>query len=166
MTSITTGNEQRHPAQLLELTCQIVAAYLANQPVMLADLPVVIQTVHQALRGVGQATTPEAKPAPAPAVSVRRSVTPEYLVCLEDGMRMTMLKRHLRTAHGLTPEEYRAKWGLAWDYPMTAPHYAEQRSAFARKIGLGRMKSVPEGSKPRNGPAASGSSRGSRRRRG
>jgi predicted transcriptional regulator len=96
-------------SKLRVLTAQIVVAYLANPPSALADVPTIIQAVHQTLQGVGQAPTTEVKEARPPAVAIKRSVTPDYLVCLKDGVRMTMLKRHLRTAHGLTPEEYRAK---------------------------------------------------------
>jgi predicted transcriptional regulator len=127
--------------ELRALTAQIVAAYLANHPSALPEVPTLIQAVHQALRGVGQAS--EVKEAQTPAVTIRRSVTPDYLVCLEDGMHVKMLKRHLRTRHNLAPDEYRTKWGLARNYPMVAPNYAEARSAFARSSGLGR-RSEPE----------------------
>jgi predicted transcriptional regulator len=97
--------------------------------------------VHAALRGVGQA--PATAPNPTPAVPIKRSVAPDHLVCLEDGLRVTMLKRQLRTAHGFTPEQYRARRGLAWDYPLVAPNYSAMRSAAARSIGLGRSRTEP-----------------------
>ena len=129
-------------AELLRITSNVVAAYVQNNPLPTTELSSVIQTVHgsfAALNGVG-----EAKPEPAkPAVSIRRSVTPDYIVCLEDGKKLKMLKRHLRTTYDMTPEEYRAKWGLPADYPMVAPNYAKQRSAFAKKIGLGRGAKTP-----------------------
>ncbi len=124
-------------AELLRITSNVVAAYVQNNPLPTTELSSVIQTIHSsfvALNGAG-----EVKPEPAkPAVSIRRSVTPDYIVCLEDGKKLKMLKRHLRTTYDMTPEEYRAKWGLPADYPMVAPNYAKQRSAFAKQIGLGR----------------------------
>ena len=125
-------------AELLRMTSDVVAAYVRNNPLQTTELSGVIQTVHSslaALNGVGGET--KAEPA-KPAVSIRRSVTPDYIVCLEDGKKLKMLKRHLRTTYDMSPEEYRAKWGLPADYPMVAPNYAKQRSAFAKKIGLGR----------------------------
>jgi predicted transcriptional regulator len=134
---------ETHRTELRALTAQIVAAYLANHPSALPEVPTIIQAVHQALRGVGQAS--EVKEAQSPAVTIRRSVTPDYLVCLEDGIHVKMLKRHLRTRHNLTPDEYRTKWGLARNYPMAAPNYRATRSAFARAAGLGRRSEpVPE----------------------
>ena len=119
------------------MTSEVVAAYVRNNTLQTAELSSVIQTVHgslSALNGGGEAQIVPQKP----AVSVRRSVTPDYIVCLEDGKKLKMLKRHLRTTYDMTPDEYRAKWGLPADYPMVAPNYAKQRSAFAKKIGLGR----------------------------
>ncbi len=125
-------NEQN--SELLELTTTIVAAHVANNTVATADLPRLINTVHQALTDLGQETPPTRKP----AVSIRRSVTPDYIICLDDGKKFKMLRRHLKTTYNLTPEEYRERWGLAADYPMVAPNYARQRSVLAKKIGLGR----------------------------
>jgi predicted transcriptional regulator len=150
-----TEDKKTHRTEICAVTAQIVAAYLANHPSALPEVPTLMQAVHQALRGVGQAS--EVKEAQTPAVTVKRSVTPDYLVCLEDGMHIKMLKRHLRTRHHLTPDEYRTKWGLPRNYPMVAPHYREARSAFARSIGLGRRSEpVPEPApkaeeKPRRG---------------
>lgn len=124
---------------VLRMAVDIVAAYVSNNTVPAAQVPEVINTVYSSLttlEGGGEAAPEPAKP----AVSVRRSVTPDYIVCLEDGKKLKMLKRHLRAAYDMSPEEYRAKWGLPADYPMVAPNYAAQRSAFAKKIGLGRKK--------------------------
>ena len=128
--------EQR---DVLRMAVDIVAAYVANNPVPASQVPEVINTVYSSLTSIDGGS--QAAPEPAkPAVSVRRSVTPDYIVCLEDGKKLKMLKRHLRAAYDMSPDEYRTKWGLAADYPMVAPNYAAQRSAFAKKIGLGRKK--------------------------
>lgn len=124
---------------LIEMTTSVVVAYLSNNNVASSQIGDVIQAVHGALKGLaGGRREPEPEPL-RPAVPIRKSVTPEYIVCLEDGKQLKMLKRHLRTTYGMTPEEYRAKWGLPADYPMVAPNYAQQRSEFAKKIGLGRQ---------------------------
>lgn len=124
---------------LIEMTTSIVAAYLRNNSVASSQIGEVIQAVHGALKGLsGGRAEPEPEPL-RPAVPIKKSVTPEYIVCLEDGKQLKMLKRHLRTTYDMTPEEYRAKWGLPADYPMVAPNYAQQRSDFAKKIGLGRQ---------------------------
>ena len=124
--------------ELLRMTAEVVSAYVSNNTLATGQLADVIQAVYNSLRGLeGQAVEPVAEPL-KPAVPIRKSVTPEYLVCLEDGKKLKMLKRHLRSTYNLTPDEYRSKWGLAPDYPMVAPKYAEQRSEFAKKIGLGR----------------------------
>ena len=123
---------------LLEQTTRIAAAYMTNSRVPASDIAGLLHAVHSALVMLGQPADTEA-PAPlTPAVPIRKSVTPEYIVCLEDGKRLKMLKRHLRSTYGMTPEEYRTKWGLPHDYPMVAPAYAEQRSQLAKDIGLGR----------------------------
>ena len=126
-------DEQRR--ELLEHTTKIVGAHVANNPIAAAELPGVIATVHQALATLGP-EEPAAKP--KPAVSIKRSVNPEYIVCLDDGKKFKMLKRHLRTAYNMTPDDYRKRWGLPGDYPMVAPNYAATRSKLAKKIGLGR----------------------------
>jgi predicted transcriptional regulator len=124
---------------LITLTADIVSAHVSNNSVAVNDLPQLIQNVHNALIGFGaRAPEPEAKP--EPAVSVRSSVKPDYIVCLEDGKKLKMLKRHLMTHYQMTPDEYRAKWGLSPDYPMVAPNYAEQRRTLAKKIGLGTKR--------------------------
>ena len=124
---------------LITLTADIVSAHVSNNSVAVNDLPTLIQNVHTALAGLGVAVAePETKP--EPAVSVRSSIKPDYIVCLEDGKKLKMLKRHLMTHYQMTPDEYRAKWGLAPDYPMVAPNYAEQRRSLAKKIGLGTKR--------------------------
>ena len=131
---------------LVTLTARVAAAYLGANPISKAEIPGVINTVHQALSAlnggempIGRTSAMMADVLPRKAaVPVKRSIHPDYIVCLEDGKKLKMLKRHLRTAYNLTPEEYRAKWNLPPDYPMVAPNYAAQRSAFAKKIGLGR----------------------------
>jgi predicted transcriptional regulator len=123
---------------LLRMTADVVAAYVSNNTLATGQLADVIHAVYNSLRGLeGQVAEPPAEPL-KPAVPIRKSITPEFLVCLEDGKKLKMLKRHLRSTYNLTPDEYRVKWGLAPDYPMVAPKYAQQRSEFAKKIGLGR----------------------------
>src|SRR6202790_4466668 len=123
---------------LLRMTADVVAAYVSNNTLATGQLADVIHAVYKSLRGLeGQVAEPPAEPL-KPAVPIRKSITPEFLVCLEDGKKLKMLKRHLRSTYNLTPDEYRAKWGLGSDYPMVAPKYAQQRSEFAKKIGLGR----------------------------
>ena len=124
---------------LLTLTADIVAAHVSNNSVAVNDLPTLIQNVHAALNGIsGKASAPE--PRPDPKVPIRSSVKPDYIVCLEDGKRLKMLKRHLMTHYNMTPDQYRQKWGLAADYPMVAPNYAEQRRTLAKSIGLGTRR--------------------------
>ncbi len=129
--------EQLSSAELLRMTAEVVSAYVRNNPLPRSELTSIIRTVHGSLAALDGGDGSKAEPL-RPAVSIRRSVQPDYLVCLDDGKKLKMLKRHLRTTYGLTPEEYRAKWGLPPDYPMVAPNYAKQRSEFAKKIGLGR----------------------------
>ena len=125
---------------LLALTADIVSSHVANNSVAVNDLPMLIQNVFSTLSGLGSpAPAPEVKL--EPAVPVRSSIKPDYIVCLEDGKKLKMLKRHLMTAYGMTPDDYRAKWGLPADYPMVAPNYAEQRRSLAKKIGLGTSRS-------------------------
>lgn len=122
---------------LVALTSDIVAAHVSNNSVAISDLPNLIQSVYGALSGIQVPAVPEPVKQ-EPAVSVRTSVKPDYIVCLEDGKKLKMLKRHLMTQYQLSPDQYRAKWNLPADYPMVAPNYAEQRRALAKKIGLGR----------------------------
>jgi len=121
---------------LLELTTRIVAAHVANNATELEELPFLIERVHGSLVRLNGAE-PEDDDKPRPAIPVKSSITPDYLVCLEDGKKLKMLKRHLKTAYDMTPEEYRERWSLPADYPMVAPNYAKQRSRLAKKIGLG-----------------------------
>jgi predicted transcriptional regulator len=124
--------------ELLRMTADVVAAYVSNNSLPTAQLGEVISAVFLSLRGLeGKGVEPQAEPL-KPAVPIRKSITPDYLICLDDGKKLKMLKRHLRSTYDMTPEDYRQKWGLPPDYPMVAPNYAEQRSAFAKKIGLGR----------------------------
>lgn len=120
---------------LLAFTTEIVSAHVSNNEMTAADLPKLIQDVYRALAGI-IAPEPETEQL-QPAVPVKKSVFPDYIVCLEDGKKLKMLKRHLKTAYNMTPEEYRARWNLPADYPMVAPNYAERRSGLAKKIGLG-----------------------------
>lgn len=126
--------------EFVDMTAEIVAAYVGNNPIAPADLPSVIKDVYVALSSVTSAPQ-EVEPL-NPAVPVKRSVTPDYIICLEDGKRFKSLKRHLNTHYGLSPEEYRAKWGLPADYPMVAPNYAKARSTLAKEMGLGRKRSA------------------------
>jgi predicted transcriptional regulator len=124
---------------LITLTADIVSAHVSNNSVAVNDLPTLIQNVHNALIGLGgRVEEPEVKQ--EPAVSVRSSIKPDYIVCLEDGKKLKMLKRHLMTHYQMTPDQYRAKWNLNADYPMVAPNYAEQRRSLAKKIGLGTKR--------------------------
>lgn len=127
---------------LLTLTADIVSAHVSNNSVSAGDVAALIANVHSALTGLGTPVVEEA-PVQDPAVSIRASVKPDYVVCLEDGKKMKMLKRHLQTHHQMTPAEYKAKWKLPADYPLVAPNYAEQRKGLALKIGLGKKKDTP-----------------------
>ena len=135
-------NDLSEPA-LLRLTAGIVSAYVSKNVLPAQQVPDVINTVFSSLTALNS-TPRETQAEPLkPAVPVRKSVTPEYIICLEDGKKLKMLKRHLRSTYGMSPDEYRARWGLPADYPMVAPKYAAQRSEFAKKIGLGRSSSRP-----------------------
>jgi predicted transcriptional regulator len=123
---------------LITLTADIVSAHVSNNSVAVNDLPQLIQNVHGALTGLGNGQQQEAKP--EPRVSIRSSIKPDYIVCLEDGKKLKMLKRHLMTHYQMTPDQYRQRWGLNADYPMVAPNYAEQRRTLAKKIGLGTKR--------------------------
>lgn len=134
---------------LITLTSDIVAAHVSNNNVTVEDLPSLITNVYGALSGLGGTTVVEEEK-PEPAVSVRSSVKPDYIVCLEDGKKLKMLKRHLMTHYNMTPEEYRVRWNLPADYPMVAPNYAEKRRELAKKIGLGRKPNARRGRKPKS----------------
>lgn len=129
--------EVKDHQNLLALTTEIVAAHLGNSQVPSEEIPAVIQKIYQTLAGLDGSGKEAAADRPHPAVPVKKSVNPEYIVCLEDGKKLKMLKRHLKSAYGMTPEQYRERWGLPADYPMVAPNYARQRSRLAKEIGLG-----------------------------
>ena len=124
----------------VELTAEIVCAYVGNNAVPAAEIPALIKQVHGALSDAAEAGAANDGPAPEPAVPVNRSITPDFLICLEDGKKFKSLKRHLRTHYNMTPEEYRDKWDLGADYPMVAPNYAAARSELAKKMGLGQQR--------------------------
>jgi predicted transcriptional regulator len=128
-------SDHTNQSELLGLTTEIVAAHVANNTVPVTDLPQLIHEVYRTLASVG--SSPVIAERPQPAVAVKKSVTPDYIICLEDGKKLKMLKRHLKTAYNMSPEEYRERWGLPSDYPMVAPAYAQHRSSLAKKIGLG-----------------------------
>jgi predicted transcriptional regulator len=131
--------------ELLKFASEIVAAYVSNNSIAISDIPNMIKSVHATLGGLSTTSGGEGQTNLKPAVPVKRSITPEHIICLEDGKKLKMLKRYLRSRYDLTPEEYRAKWGLPADYPMVAPNYAAQRSEFAKKIGLGRTAPATKG---------------------
>jgi predicted transcriptional regulator len=150
-------NENTSQIDVVALTADIVSAYVSNNSVPTTELSALINSVHQALTrtAAGQADKPAE--APVPAVAVKKSVTPDFIICLEDGKKFKSLKRHLRTTYSMTPEQYRAKWGLPLDYPMVAPNYAKARSELAKTMGLGqqRRKAAPA-------PAAAAAAKGRR----
>ncbi len=131
------ATEKLSSGELLRMTADVVAAYVKHNTLSTGDLPGVINAVHASLANLDDDHGAGKEP-PKPAVPVRKSVTPDYIVCLEDGKKLKMLKRHLRTSYDMTPDEYRSKWKLSPDYPMVAPNYAKRRSEFAKKIGLGQ----------------------------
>ncbi|MBL6939618.1 MAG: MucR family transcriptional regulator [Alphaproteobacteria bacterium] len=132
--------------ELLKLASDIVAAYVSNNAISVGDLPGMIKSVHSTLGGLAGVAGATAQTDRAPAVPIKKSMTPDYLICLEDGKKLKMLKRYLRSRYNLTPDQYRMKWGLPADYPMVASNYAARRSEFAKKIGLGRT-AAPKGRK-------------------
>ena len=150
--TVVEENQKLSSEALITLTSDIVAAHVGNNDVAVADVPTLISNVYAALAGLGEApVVEEAKP--QPAVAIRNSIKPDYIVCLEDGKKLKMLKRYLRTNYNMSPEEYRARWGLPADYPMVAPAYAEKRRDLAKKIGLGRKPAEPA-PKPRRAKKA------------
>ena len=144
------------------LTVEIVTGYLKKNAVAVADLPNLIATVRTTLDGLGKTPEPVRREL-APAVPIRRSVTPEYIVCLEDGKKLKMLKRHLKTVYDMTPDQYRARWGLPPEYPMVAPNYAKARSEMAKSLGLGRMRGSRNAA-PETAPEPEATARGRRKR--
>ena len=158
-------SELQQPSNYLQLAADIVSAFVSNNSVPATDLPALIGNVHDALNRVASGSTQQAVEEPkAPAVPIKKSVQPDYIVCLDDGKRFKSLKRHLRTTYNLTPDQYRAKWGLRPDYPMVAPNYAATRSELAKRLGLGqqRQRSEPVQAEPQ--PAAP-STKGRRRKK-
>ena len=141
--------------ELLSLTTEIVSSFAGNNAVAMSDLPAIISSVYDALRGAGKVEVAKAVEAPTPAVPIKKSIGTDYIICLEDGKKLKMLKRHLATRYNMTPDDYRRRWGLVADYPMVAPAYAAQRSALAKEIGLGR-KPVVEVRAPEPAPVAKG----------
>ena len=125
---------------LVRMAAEIAAAYVSANPVPAQELPALIRIVHTALLEVSGVTAAAPESAPEPAVSIKKSVTADYIICLEDGKKFKSLKRHLRTRYAMTPEEYRTKWGLTHDYPMVAPNYAKERSNLAKRMGLGQTR--------------------------
>ena len=127
-------------SEILQLTSDIVSSHVSNNPVPPADLPAFIDSIYKKLDDLANEPDEEPVEELKPAVPIKKSITPDHLICLEDGKKLKMLKRHLKTAYGMTPEEYRERWGLAHDYPMVAPNYAARRQELAKKIGLGRNR--------------------------
>ena len=141
-------DDDSKPQELLALTTEIVASFVGNNAVAMSDLPALIASVFQALRTTGQAEPEKTAETPTPAVPIKKSVQHDFIVCLEDGKKLKMLKRHLATRYHMTPEDYRRRWGLSKDYPMVAPAYAAQRSELAKQIGLGRKPAAPAVTEP------------------
>lgn len=139
---ITEMNNPDQNSDLLALTTEIVAAHVSNNTVAVGDLPQLINQVYNSLANIGDVPTAPAE-RPQPAVPIKKSVHPDYVICLEDGKKLKMLKRHLKTAYNMSPEAYRERWGLSVDYPMVAPNYARQRSRLAKEIGLGTRARRP-----------------------
>ncbi len=136
-------DEHGQPASIsndiaIEYASDIVSAYVSNNPVQSSELPTLIKEVHQTLKSLGAAVDVQTNA--KPAISIKKSITDEFLICLEDGKKFKSLKRHLRSKYGISPEEYREKWGLPYDYPMVAPSYARKRSALAKQMGLGKVE--------------------------
>jgi predicted transcriptional regulator len=129
-----------HTTSFIELTANIVSAYVSNNPVPAADIPTLINQIHSALMQVSAGRADVAAEPLRPAVSIKKSITPDHLVCLEDGKKFKSLRRHLRSQYDMTPEQYREKWGLPPDYPMVAPNYAAARSQLAKQMGLGQQR--------------------------
>ena len=133
-------NQTSASSNYIELAADIVSAYVSKNSVAAGELPALINDVHAALNKVGNGASEPPAEAPKPAISIKKSVTPDYIICLEDGKKFKSLKRHLRTQYNMTPEQYREKWGLGPDYPMVAPNYAKARSELAKEMGLGQQR--------------------------
>ena len=134
------SDQQERPLEVLQLTADIVASHVSNNNVSVSDVPQLIRQVYESLSGLGTESQKAQGERPNPAISIRKSITSEYIICLEDGKKLKMLKRHLKTAYNMSPEQYRERWGLPADYPMVAPNYAAQRRELAKKIGLGTSR--------------------------
>lgn len=132
------ADDQMNPIDIIELSTRIVSAYVSKNAISASDLPELMTSVHSNLKSLSTEEPELARP--DPAVPISKSITKNHIICLEDGQKLKMLKRYLRTRYNLTPEEYRARWGLPADYPMVAPEYAERRSSFAKEIGLGKHR--------------------------
>ena len=138
---MTEPNEEKiFGSEIVSMAVKITSAYVSNNSLEPDQLPEVIRSIYDTLKSLDKKQEKESLGPRKPAVSIRRSITPDYIVCLEDGKKLKMLKRHLRAAYGMSPDEYRARWGLASDYPMVAPNYAMTRSKFAKQIGLGKRR--------------------------
>jgi len=135
-------DDRTNEDELLRLTSNIVASYVSNNKLSTEQVPEVVRTVNATLRKIEQSEIGAENKTAEPAVPISRSITPDYIICLEDGRKLKMLKRHLRTTYGMTPSEYRVRWDLPADYPMVAPNYAKRRSEFAKKIGLGKKPKI------------------------
>lgn len=135
--------------EIISLVADIVSAYVSNNSVPAAELPALIATTHAAIATLGSPAAVPVVEKPVPAISIKKSITPEYLICLEDGKKFKSLKRHLRTSYDMTPEQYRQKWDLPADYPMVAPAYAEARSNLAKRMGLGQQRRKLTGKRPK-----------------
>ena len=133
-------SEKINKEEILMLTTEIVSSYVSNNSISPTDIPAVIEQVFQSLSNISSGETSLSADRPQPAVPIKRSITPDFLICLEDGKKLKMLKRHLKTAYNMTPDDYRERWGLPADYPMVAPSYAERRSKLAKDIGLGTTR--------------------------
>lgn len=134
------NNIPQSPNEILELTTDIVSSYFAGNQVDAGDIPAVIERVYKTMAALAGGAVASVAERPAPAVPIKKSITPDYIICLEDGKKLKMLKRHLSSAYGMTPDQYRERWGLSSDYPMVAPNYAERRSNLAKSIGLGTQR--------------------------
>ena len=136
--SESSGNSVLSNDELMRMTSEIVSSFVSNNPVTTESLPDVIRSVYRTVSGLAGASDSKAEEKPKPAVPISKSVTSDHIICLEDGRKLKMLKRYLRSRYDMSPDEYRRRWGLAADYPMVAPNYTQRRSEFAKKIGLGK----------------------------
>ena len=143
-----TSAERLSRDELLRMTAKVASAYVGNNPTADSQITEIIQTVYSSLENLGS-RQPDRKTTAKPAVPIKRSITSDHIICLEDGKKLKMLKRHLMTHYGMTPEDYRQRWGLPGDYPMVAPNYAEKRRELAKKIGLGRKPGQKRGRRPK-----------------